>query len=344
MINKYIKEIDTLIHNHYQINNLQNISTFKPTHSKYKDFNQHFFIVKTSTINFFVKRYQFKQKERAANDILRSLEYKKNTNISISRFFKNSDKEYITCINDKYYVVMQYIDGDDLRKINETSNNDDIFLNIYFDTSLKLKKISSDFNFNLNSRISIFDQNINILITKLEVSNSISAKKHLKYIKFLKSEVDKHRDKINQLNIKGQLIHGDLIKQNIIKDKRGRYWIVDWEKSNYGSIEIDLMRTLLFTYFKPHPSKVNLKPENFINVFSKYNKNIKRLINTNVINEIVIIFYYYLITNISSLTRYYVDKIDLQGQILNEDINILKWYKKNMTEIQNGISQTFQTK
>ena len=342
MINKCIKDIDTLIRNHYQIKNLQEISTFKPTHTKYKNYDEHFFVVKTPNINFFVKRYQIKQKERAVNDILRSLEYRKNTSILIPQFFKNSDKEYITCINDKYYVVMQYIDGDDLRKINETSNNDDIFLDIYFDISLKLKRISSDFNFNFNSRINNFDQNIDILINNLEISKSLSAIKHLKYVIFLKSEVSKYRVKINQLNTKGQLIHGDLIKQNIIKDKESRYWIVDWEKSNYGSIEIDLMRTLLFTYFKPHSSKVNLKPKNFINVFSKYNTNIKRLINTNVIDEIAIIFYYYLITNISTLTRFYVDKIDLQEQILDEDINIIKWYIKNMTEIQNGISQSFK--
>jgi aminoglycoside phosphotransferase (APT) family kinase protein len=342
MLAKYIKEIETLIRDYYQVDNLLEIDTFKPTFSKFKNYNQHFFVVRTSNFNFFVKRYQIKQKERALNDILRSLEYQKKTDILIPQFFKNNEGEYCTYINNDYYVVMQYIEGDDLRKINETVNNDDIFLNLYLDTCLELKKVSRPHKFSFKSRIDDFDQNVENLIMRLKVTKSVSAKRNLEYVIFLKSEVDKYRDKVNQFNINGQLIHGDLIKQNVIKGKDGRYWIVDWEKSNYGSIEIDLMRTLLFTYFKPHPYKVNLKPNNFIDVFSKYSENIKSLINSNVINEITIIFYCYLITNINALTRFYVDKVKLQEQMLDEDINILKWYKKNMAEIQIGINQTIQ--
>lgn len=101
------------------------------------------------------------------------------------------------------------------------------------------------------------------------------------------------------------------------------------------------MRMLLFTFFKPHPTKVNLKPNDFVDFFSKYYKNIKNMIDKNTVSRISLIFYFYLITNISTLTRFYLDKIELREQILDEDINILKWYRKNMGTIQNGINQIF---
>ncbi|GEM_PF-5811015 len=321
-----------MIKERYSIGEIIDTKPFVPIFSKFKDPSSLFSIVETTEGSFFVKRYYSSQINRAKNDVEKSTYYLESTILQIPQLIRNKNNEYLTEFEGDIFTVARYIDGVDLRteaEVQERDNNPEFF-QLYSSTNLELKRISLEQQASYEDRYLFFTKNLSELEKAIRSSNLPSASRDFEYLEFLKSEVGKNHQEMLDFKTKGQIFHGDFLKQNIIRDGNNKLWIVDWEKSDYGFLEVDLMKTITFTLFKPDPQKVNLEVSEIVNIFKSIQPYLKSSFNEHSISRIIKIYYYFLITNIHSLIRLYINKVDVKEQMIGEDYNITRWYKENL--------------
>lgn len=330
-----------MIEERYSIGEVIETKSFTPIYSKFKDPSSFFSIVETNEGWFFVKRYHPSQLNRAKNDSEKSIHYQISTQLPIPQLIKNKDNKYLTEFEGDTFTVAKYIDGIDLRteaEIQGQDNNQEFF-QLYTYTNNELKKISDGRNYNFRDRYAFFTENLQKLEKVLNTSELSLVNKHRKYLEFLKSEISENKQKILSFQTQGQILHGDFLKQNIIRDSNNKFWIVDWEKSDYGFIEVDLMKTITFTLFKPDPENINLKVSEIVDVFKSMWPYLKSVLSHNSVTEIVNIYYYFLITNIHSLIRLHVSKVEVKEQMIAEDYNITRWYKEHLDEFKTELEK-----
>lgn len=336
-----LETLEIMIKEKYSIGEVIGIKPFIPFFSKFKDLSTFFSVVETSRGSFFVKRYPFSQIERARNDVEKATHYLSNTSLPIPQLLKNRDRNYLTEFDGDIFTVARFIDGVDLRTEAEVhgQDNNEEFFKLYTFTNIELKKLSSDRNYHFRDRYSFFIDNLQKLEKALKTSELSLANEHSEYLEFLKSEVNLNKQKILSFQTQGQILHGDFLKQNIIRDNNNKFWIVDWEKSDYGFLEVDLMKTITFTLFKPDPKKINLKVSEIVDVFKSIYPYLKSALSYNLMSEIVNIYYYFLITNIHSLIRLHVFKVGVKEQMIAEDYNITRWYKEHLDEFKTELEK-----
>lgn len=321
-----------MIKEKYSIGEVIDTKPFVPIFSKFKDPSSLLSVVKTTEGSFFVKRYYPSQINRAKNDVQKSTHYLSNTTLRIPQLIRNKNNEYLTAFEGDIFTVARYIDGIDLRtevEVHALDNNLEFF-QLYSSTNLELKRISSEQQTSYRERYLFFIRNLDGLEKAIRNSDLPSVSRDLEYLEFLKSEVGKNHQEMLDFQTKGQIFHGDFLKQNIIRDGNNKLWIVDWEKSDYGFLEVDLMKTVTFTLFKPDPKMVNLEVSEIVNIFKSVRPYLKSSFSEHSISHIVRIYYYFLITNIYSLIRLYINKVDVKEQMIGEDYNITRWYKGNL--------------
>lgn len=321
-----------MIKEKYSIGEVIETKPFVPIFSKFKDPSSFFSIIETGEGKFFVKKYPPFQVNRAKNGVEKSTYYSSNTKLLIPQLMRNKNNEYLTEFGDGIFVVAKYIDGVDLRTETEVQmwDNNLEFFRLYSQTNLELKRISRDQKATYEDRYLLFYRNLDELEHAIRNSDLPFASRDLEYLGFLRSEVESNTQAILDFQTDGQILHGDFLKQNIIRDKNSQLWIVDWEKSDYGFIEVDLMRTITFTLFKPDPKNVNLKVSEIVNIIKSIQLYLKSSFNKDSIPHLVRVYYYFLITNINSLIRFYINKVDVKEQMIAEDYNITRWYKNNL--------------
>ncbi|HEX6976858.1 MAG TPA: phosphotransferase [Patescibacteria group bacterium] len=330
-----------MIKERYSIGDVVEVKPFVPIFSKFNDPSSLFSIVETTQGIFFVKKYYQSQIGRAKNDVEKSTQYLANTTIQIPQLIRNKDNEYLTEFQGSIFTVSRYIDGVDLRTEAEVQmrDNNPEFFPLYSQTNTELKKISKERTVSFEDRYWLFMRNVNQLETAIKSSQFPSAPRDLEYLEFLKTEVENNRSEILNFQTKGQILHGDFLKQNIIRDKNNNFWIVDWEKSDYGFVEVDLMKTITFTLFKPDPERVNLEVSEIANILTSIQPYLKSSFKDNSASKIFRAYYYFLITNIHSLIRLYVNKVDVKEQMIREDFNIVRWYKNNLTKLEEEVKK-----
>lgn len=330
-----------MIKERYSIGEVIGIKPFTPIYSKFKDPSSFFSVVETSEGCFFVKRYHTSQTERARNDVEKATYYLTNTSLPIPQLLRNKDGNFLTEFNSDIFTVARFIDGVDLRTEAEVYglDNNEEFFQLYTFTNIELKKLSNNRDYQFRDRYVFFIDNLQKLEKALKISELSLTNEHVEYLEFLKSEVNENKQKILSFQTQGQILHGDFLKQNIIRDTNNKFWIVDWEKSDYGFLEVDLMKTITFTQFKPDPKNINLKVSEIVDVFKSMAPYLKSAFGHNSMSEIVNIYYYFLITNIYSLIRLHVAKVEVKEQMIAEDYNITRWYKEHLDEFKTELEK-----
>ena len=143
----------------------------------------------------------------------------------------------------KEKLVWEYIDGEMIKK----PNNEDL---------KKLAKIirtlhKSELVFPKNNMRKRMQKYLNIIHDKTKNSPEIE---------------DNYRDAVKLLSKMGKLnpCHNDLWGENIIKDKNGKIWIVDWEYATMGDKHFDIAYFMEAYYLDENQCKI------FLNAYNSY--------------------------------------------------------------------------
>lgn len=187
----------------------------------YEDFN---FVLETNEGKHFVKIFaNFRTLEdckRYIEVISKAVEAK----VSTPKLYK-SKQGYLHLVEINKtklrLCIMEFIDGKTLFELNEKLSNEEIKFLVHQATlinSLNLKPKFVDDEWAITNFLKAFNKK----------SKSLS-NENLRYIKPL---VDKFKHlKIEKLP--PCFVHGDIISTNVMKDKKGKLWIIDFAVSNY---------------------------------------------------------------------------------------------------------------
>lgn len=323
----------------YSLGSIHSAVPLSSVFSKYINPSLFFLHVKTSQGDFFVKRYNFSNISMAKNDVKNAVYLNRNANLNIPTLILNKKGEYITKYGKDIFVISSYIEGNTLRSESEIINNDVEFFNFYIDTNKILKKFSKNTKINFKDRLDFFRNNVTSLRKAIQNSDSILRSRDLSYVDFLVSEVKHFEEEIKKFKTAGQILHGDFFKQNIIRDKKNKLWLLDWEMAGYESVEVDLMKTITYTLFKPDPVIVNLSIPKIVKVFRVLKEYLQTTLDRNSASNIVKAYYFHLITNLNVLMRFYIEKSGERGEMLGEDFNIVSWYRMKMDSLQSKINE-----
>ena len=187
----------------------------------YEDFN---FILETTKGRYFVKIFSnFRTDDdchRYMEVILKAIEM----GVSFPKLFKSKQNHfYTTTVNDANLriCVMEYIDGESYYFLKQKPNTDEIKTLAHQAALINSIKIKPKF---------IYDHwaIVNFL-------NEFQKKgKHLSQqdLKIVEPLVKKFKD-IDIGKLPHCFVHGDIIATNVMKDKNGKIWIIDFAVSNY---------------------------------------------------------------------------------------------------------------
>lgn len=224
----------------------------------YEDFN---YILTTHKGKYFVKIFA---SSRTNNDCLRYLEIMEKSiaaKVATPKLIKSKSGYLDVCkVNNVKLrlVVFDYIDGDNFYKLNRKLNKAEI--------KFVAKQIATINSIKLKPKL-IYDN--------WAVANFL--KQYKKYSKYLSKEdlvlVKPLVSKFNELNVDKlpkAFVHGDIIATNLMKDKKGKLWIIDFSVSNYYP-RIQELAVLACNLFFEAKSKT--KSENNLKLALKeYNK------------------------------------------------------------------------
>ncbi len=227
----------------------------------YEDFN---FILKTTKGKYFVKIFaNFRTLEdcrRYVEVIKKAIEAK----ISTPKLYKSEqDYLYLVEINNikLRLCIMEFVDGKTLFESKEKLSKEEIKYLAHqaaLINSLNLRPKFVDDEWAITNLLNSFNQKRNSL-----------SKENLEYIKPL---VDKFKNlKIGELP--HCFVHGDIISTNVMKDKKGKLWIIDFAVSNYYP-RIQELAVLACNLLFDKNSKDNSK-ENLSIALKEYEKRIR---------------------------------------------------------------------
>lgn len=227
----------------------------------YEDFN---YILKTDKGKYCIKIFN---KERNKEDIKKYLDrilLASTLNINTPKIYKTNNN--ILCeinLNNITYrlCVFEYIDGKsfhDLKKFPSTEE----FKNIIYQM-VQIHKQSNKIDF-------IYD---NWTITNIVEEYERKVKYlNYKYNRIIKKLVEKFKT-INFSLLPKCYIHGDIISSNIIKDKNGKLWIIDFGVANYLPRIVDIVVmacNLCLNPLNKRKTRKNIKL--LLSEYQKYNK------------------------------------------------------------------------
>lgn len=222
------------------------------------------YILYTNTSKYFVKVINYKKTIQNINQFI-----KKNTIIAKNKIqapkiiLNNGNHIYSTEIDGLYIncCVIEYIEGKDLYTRKETISKDDI--DKLIDIVISMHKIQDKLKVD-------YDEYCFMKI------HEVYKKTNNKIPKELKKEVKeflKEYDKIEFSKLPLCFIHGDLISSNIMKDEKGKLWLIDFYESGTGVRILDVVKILnsvIFLYYDTENSKKLEKY--FIEKYQKYSK------------------------------------------------------------------------
>ncbi len=270
MDNRYLYRLPKITHFENEV--CQNIcdsyklgdfKSFSVVETGYEDFN---FILITATGKYFVKIFNKERRKEDCQRISDLITLIIKNNVAHPKLYKTDSGSILHKIrigsNNLYLIVMEYIDGKSFFESNMPLTREEIK-----QLAEILVKINS---INLKEIPYIYDS--------WAVPNL--AKEYIQKKKYLKEEEIKLLEPIMKefysMNLKSlphSLVHGDILKTNVLKDKSGKVWIVDFSVANlYPRIlEIAIASThLLFDISSKEKTDKNLRI-----LLGEYEKTIK---------------------------------------------------------------------
>jgi len=227
----------------------------------YEDFN---FILETSKGKYFVKTFANFRKMDDCKRYIDIMEKAMEAKIATPKLIKSKKGYlYITEINNTKLrlCVMEFIDGKNLFESREKLNDMEIKFISNQAALINSLKIKPNF---IYDRWAI----VNFLKEFEEKGKSLS-NDDLKILKPLINE-------FKQLNIEKLphcFVHGDIIAPNVIKDKYGKLWIIDFSVSNYYPRVQELAVLACNLYFNEDSKEKTIK--NLEIALKEYQKIIK---------------------------------------------------------------------
>lgn len=187
----------------------------------YEDFN---YILTTSDNKYFIKILYNGRDEKEANDYLNRLKKVCESKVSFPKLLNyNGGLLYKLKINDVLYriFVFEYIDGKNLFELGISLTEEEI---VYIAQQIKIiHSIDLKPNFIYDSwAISSFPKEYEN--KKDVIPNGFQDKIFSLYKDYKNIEFDK---------LPHAFVHGDIMNTNIMKDKKGKLWLIDIAVSNY---------------------------------------------------------------------------------------------------------------
>lgn len=226
----------------------------------YEDFN---YILTTNIGKYFVKILYTGRDEKESNDYLKRLEKVCNSEVSFPKLLSTDNAFLFNLVieNVTYRIfVFEYINGKNLFELNENLSNDEIK---YIADQIKLiHKIDFKPNF-------IYDSwAINSFPNEYQIKKNVIPDEYKVVIEKLYNQYNN----IDFNNLPYAFVHGDLMNTNIMKDEKGKLWIIDFAVSNYLPRIQDLVVAACNLCMTDNKKKSYQRISILINEYSKGNK------------------------------------------------------------------------
>lgn len=187
----------------------------------YEDFN---FILETTKGRYFVKIFSNFRTDDSCRRYVKVMLKAIKAGVSFPKLFKSKQNYfYTTTVNDVNLriCVMEYIDGKSYYSLKQKPNIDEIKNLTHQAALINSIKIKPKF---------VYDEwAIVNFLKEFQKKGKHLSQRDLKVIKPL---VKKFKD-IDIKKLPHCFVHGDIIVTNVMKDKNGKIWIIDFAVSNY---------------------------------------------------------------------------------------------------------------
>lgn len=222
------------------------------------------YILCTDKSKFLVKVINHNKTIKEINQFIKKNNIIAKNTIQAPRIILNNGHHiYSTEINGLYIncCIIEYIEGNDLYTIGKRISKDDI--DKLIDIIIPMHKIQDKLKID-------YDEYCFMKI------NEVYKKTSCKIPQKLKNEVQIFLEEYKKIDFNKLplcFVHGDLISSNIMKDKNGKLWLIDFFESGTGIRILDIVKILngvLFLYYDKENSKELEKY--FLNKYQDYSK------------------------------------------------------------------------
>lgn len=227
----------------------------------YEYFN---YILETTQGKYCIKIFHKERTDKDCKNYIDRIELAASTDINTPRLYKiNDTSECIIEVEDTKYrlCVFEYINGDSFFDLGITPNENEIREIIRQMAIIHKQELKSDFIYDKWAIIN-FNQEFEDKKEALSEEDLIRL-----------DDLSKRFKKVNMKNLPYAFTHGDIISTNVMKDKNGKLWIIDFAVSNYLPRIIDLAVSACNLCLDPEDKKeTEKKTKMILEEYEKYNK------------------------------------------------------------------------
>jgi len=196
----------------------------------YEDFNA---TITTATGKYFAKIFNDNKNDNIALECIRKTDVARQTNIAIPKIYRNINNEAMSIIqlgSSRFRVALiEYIDGDNFYNLGIYPSEDE--LDILIDVAHKLTKVNYKPSF-------FYDEwAIPNFSNELYQKRKFLTAQQLSLIEPINTKFEKFDFDL----LPKSFTHGDMTRTNIIKDKKGNLWLIDFSVSNYMARIIEII-------------------------------------------------------------------------------------------------------
>ena len=217
-----IDDVDILFSEVCKVYNLGRLINSDQVKIGYEDFNS---IIDTENGKYFVKIFSNFRDDKEVDEVIERQLVATEAGISTPKIFRNNNNEIITTINigDSKFrlIVTGYVNGKDFCSSGDDPTNNDLLQIV--EIAANLQKINYKPPF-------IYDSwAISSFVQEFEKKRGLLSGDHLKLLKPIYEEFKK----FDYEKLPKGYTHGDMIVTNLIKDDKGKIWLVDYSVANY---------------------------------------------------------------------------------------------------------------
>lgn len=306
--------------------NFLSVTPYVPKNPKYSN-SEHFWVAVCSVGTYFIKKHSVS----ALHSIDRELEVLRLVQqyISVPEIFFTKNGYASMEFNGNSYVLYRYIDGLNLRERGVgTYEYFDILCNLQ---NQLIENGRSGKLYDIEQQIEKAEKTFHDIKVEVEKSAGDLAVHDLGYIDFLLIELANLKKETHPYSVPSCLVHGDLLKQNIIVTEETT-WVIDWEKAVDYIVVIDLLRSVLFTMIDSSKSDLGLHEDVLVEYLLYCFKKVE--LDPVEVKHSLGLFYIHLVTNIDYLSSVYLYGREPVAGRTKEDYFICQWFKEHKDIIQ----------
>lgn len=196
----------------------------------YEDFNA---IISTSTGKYLVKVFNNKRTDDNAYQCIERTKQANENGLPVPRVFPNAQGDFLSYINVGYsrfrLAVIEYVDGVNFHQLGNKPTNDELISLVEIACSLSKIKYVPPF---------IDDEwSIKNFLREFRLKRSRLTKQQILLIDPIYDSFAKFRFD----DLPKTFVHGDITSTNILKDKMGKLWLIDFSVSNYMARIIEIL-------------------------------------------------------------------------------------------------------